>query len=185
MLILSVDLNSRGNMLRFFCFFLIWNLVLFSQSKNGDDPVEVFKEQRASQGEIIFAQAQDYFKQKLYKSCIEKTQDFLILYPKHTSRLAVLKLLSEAYYKDEQLEKSIQTDYKIYKDYPTVEEGLISYFEAARKLLKTGRKEEAVDILEKLRTQMYSYKLAKDAEIELNQLKILGEIGDLKDLSGK
>ncbi|MCB1179574.1 MAG: hypothetical protein KDK36_18490 [Leptospiraceae bacterium] len=144
-----------------------------SQKEEIVDPVEVFKDQRISQGEIVYSQAVDYFKERMYKSCIEKSLDFLVLYPKHNLQLPVLKLLSEAYYKDEQLDRSIRTDIKIYKEYPTTEDGLESYLEAARKLLKTGRRKDAKSVLEEIKGQMYSYKVAKEAEIELNQLKIL------------
>lgn len=138
-----------------------------------ETPKEVFKVQRIEQGNLFYEQAKKYFEEKLYKSCIEKALDFQILFPKHPLKLQNLKLLSQAYLMDEQWEKSIQVDLKIYREFPTIEEGIVSYLDAAKKLIKLGYIEEGKQILEKIKTEMYSYKVAKDAEIELNQLKIL------------
>ncbi|MCX7998399.1 MAG: hypothetical protein N3A69_05530 [Leptospiraceae bacterium] len=145
----------------------------FAKENLPEGPKEVFKSQRIEQGNLVFEQAKKYFDEKLFKSCIEKALDFQILFPKHPLKLQNLKLLSQAYLMDEQWEKSIQTDLKIYQEFPTIEEGILSYMEAARKLIRLGKIEEGKQILEKIRIQMYSQKVAKDAEIELNQLKIL------------
>lgn len=145
----------------------------FAAESTQESPREVFKSQRVEQGNLIFEQAKKYFDEKMFKSCIEKALDFQILFPSHPLKLSNLKLLSQAYLRDEQWEKSIQTDLKIYREFPTIEDGISSYLEAARKLIRIGNTEEGKQILEKIRTQMYSQKLAKEAEIELNQLKIL------------
>ncbi|MCX7999652.1 MAG: hypothetical protein N3A69_11995 [Leptospiraceae bacterium] len=145
----------------------------FAAENIQESPREVFKSQRIEQGNLIFEQAKKYFDEKMFKSCIEKALDFQILFPKHPLKLSNLKLLSQAYLMDEQWEKSIQTDLKIYREFSTIEDGINSYLEAARKLIRIGNTEEGKQILEKIKTQMYSQKLAKDAEIELNQLKIL------------
>lgn len=134
---------------------------------------EVFKENRISQGNLYFEQASKYFSEKNYKACIEKNRDFLLLYPNHQSRMKVMKLLSEAYWEDDQSLKSIETDIEIYRNYPTIEEGLNSYLNAARKYIKMGRVKKGKKILETIQNQMYSKKLAKDAEIEIEQIKIL------------
>jgi hypothetical protein len=152
---------------------LIVGFSLFSAETLEESPIETFKSQRVLQGEIFFQQSQKYFSEKMYKSCIEKSLDFEILFPKHPLKLANLKLLSQAYWMDDQLEKSIQVDLKIYREFPTIEEGIVSYFEAAKKLIRIGKKLEGRKILEKIKNEMYSYKVAKDAEIELLQLKIL------------
>ncbi len=158
--------------LNFILVLVIANAVDSSENQT-EDPKEVFKSQRIEQGNLFYEQAKKYFDEKMYKSCIEKALDFQILFPKHPFKLQNLKLLSQAYLMDEQWEKSIQTDFKIYKEFPTIEDGIVSYFEAAKKLIKLGKIKEGKHILEKIKSEMYSYKVAKDAEIELNQLQIL------------
>lgn len=138
-----------------------------------DNPIEVFKKQRILQGEMHFYKAQEYFQNRNFKASSEKVLDFLLIYPDHPQTLSSLKLLSDSYFMDDQLEKSIQVDLKIYRENPMIEEGLISYFQAAKKYVKLGRKEDAVDMFLFISRQMYSKKIAKDAEIELEQIKIL------------
>jgi hypothetical protein len=164
--------------MRYILFFLIALQFLWGAEPTEERPVEVFKSQRMQQGEIFFEQSQKYFDEKMYKSCIEKSLDFLILFPKHPLKLANLKLLSEAYLMNDQWEKSIQVDLKIHREFPTIEDGISSYLQAARKMIRIGRRAEATRILERIKSEMFSYKLAKEAEIELNQLKILYETSD-------
>jgi hypothetical protein len=138
-----------------------------------ENPIEVFKKQRVTQGDIFFSQAQNFFNDKLYTSCIEKILDYLVLFPSHPSTVKAQKLLSSAYQFNDQWGKSIEVDLKIYRENPTIEDGLTSYLDAARKLSRIGQISKAKPMLENLKTQMFSVKVAKDAEIELNQWKIL------------
>ena len=138
-----------------------------------ESPIEVFQKQRIRQGELTYSKSQEYFQTKKYKACIEKILEFLIIYPDHPLVLSSQKLLSEAYMMDDQIEKSIQVDLKIHRENSMLEEGLISYLFAGRKYVKMGKKDEAIDIFNFIIKQMYSKKLAKDAEIELEQIKIL------------
>jgi len=138
-----------------------------------ETPIDVFKKQRMLQGEMHFAKAQEYFQNRKFKASSEKVLDFLIIYPDHPQSLGALKLLSEAYFMDDQIEKSIQVDLKIYRENPMIEEGLISYFQAAKKYVKLGKKDDAIGMYLFIARQMFSRKIAKDAEIELEQIKIL------------
>lgn len=156
-----------------FLLFVWVSFTLYAVEEKIETPKEVFKSQRLEQGNLFYEQAKKYFDEKMYKSCIEKSLDFQILFPKHPLKLQNLKLLSQAYLMDEQWERSIQIDLKIYREFPTIEEGILSYFEAARKLIKLGNIQEGKQILQKIKSEMYSSKLAKDAEIELKQLQIL------------
>jgi tetratricopeptide (TPR) repeat protein len=134
---------------------------------------DVYKEQRILQGELYISSAEEYYTDRLYPACIEKLSEFLFLYPNHPNQYKGLKLLSQAYLKNDQIEKSIEIDLKIYREFPTSETGLISYLDAGKKLILTGRIEEGKKILEEIKTQLYSYKIAKDAEIELRQMEVL------------
>jgi hypothetical protein len=165
-------------MMRYLYFLVFLGFSLLGADKPEENPTETFKAQRVLQGEIFFQQSQKYFSEKMYKSCIEKSLDFQILFPKHPLKLANLKLLSECYLMNDQWEKSIQADLKLYREFPTIEDGVVSYFEAAKKLIRIGKRTEGIRILEKIKTEMFSYKVAKDAEIELIQLKILDETTD-------
>lgn len=150
-----------------------------------ESPTEVFKAQRISQGEIFFDQATQYYQDKMYETCIEKLLDFQILFPGHPWTVKAQKLLSQAYEKNEQWDKSVQVDLKIHKENSSLEEGLSSYLDAAKKMAKMGKTARAAEILEYLKTQMYSNKLAKDAEIELDQMRILGLVKDVKSVQEK
>ncbi|HNI25779.1 MAG TPA: hypothetical protein PLJ29_05430, partial [Leptospiraceae bacterium] len=108
-----------------------------------------------------------------------------ILFPGHPWTVKAQKLLSQAYEKNEQWDKSVQVDLKIHKENSSLEEGLSSYLDAAKKMAKMGKTAKAVEILEYLKAQMYSNKLAKDAEIELDQMRILGLVKDAKSAQEK
>jgi hypothetical protein len=153
----------------------LYLILAFSLISNDSKPSskEIFQENKEKQGFINFSQAQEYFQIQNYKACIQKNHDFLLLYPEHPLKIKVLKLMSEAYWMDDQSLKSISVDEMIYKEYPTIEEGLISYLEAAKKYLKIGKIGHSKKILLEIKDQMYSKKISKDAEIELEQIKIL------------
>jgi TolA-binding protein len=155
----------------FLLLFSVSNLI-FAQEANYK---AVFSEQRLAQGEKHIEIALESFKDKRYQDSISRLNDFLFLFPGHPSSLKALKLLSQSYKKNDELESSIQTDLKIYRENPTIEDGISSYLDAGRKLLLSGRHKEGKKILEHVKTQMYSTKLAKEAEIELNQYRILEE----------
>lgn len=153
-------------------FAFLFIVQLFSQES---DFVPVFKEQRISQGEKHFEIAMDLFKDKKYKESIVRLNDFLFLFPGHPSTLKSLKLLSLSQKKSNQYYDSIKTDILTYKEFPTTEDGISSYLDAGKKLFYIGRNKEAKDILEIVKNQMYSSKIAKEAEIELKQHQILEE----------
>lgn len=157
--------------------FKIILLFLFSLSiysaEPKETPVEVFQRLRIRQGEMHFSKIQEYFQNRKFKAAIEKSLDFLLVYPEHPQTLSCLKYLSESYRLDDQYEKSIEIDLRIYRENSTIEEGLTSYLQAGKKYVKMGKKDEAVDIFNFISKQMYSKKLSKDAEIELEQIKIL------------
>ncbi len=163
--------SSGMKLILFLLIFFISSGIQAADSK--ETPIEVFKKQRILQGEMHFLKAQEYYQNRNFKASSEKVLDFLLIYPDHPQTLSSLKLLSDSYFMDDQLEKSIQVDLKIYRENPMIEEGLISYFQAAKKYVKLGRKEDAVDMFLFITRQMYSKKIAKDAEIELEQIKIL------------
>ena len=75
------------------------------------------------------------------------------------------------------LDDSIRTDLLIYRENPTTEDGLTFYLDAGKKMLVVGRLKEGKKILENVKNQLYSSKIAKDAEIELKQNTILEEDG--------
>jgi TolA-binding protein len=151
---------------------LLFTVSLYSADSK-DSPIEVFKKQRSQQGELHFSKAQEYFQNRKFKASIEKVLDFLYVYPDHSQTLNAMKLLSESYLMDDQIEKSIQVDLRIHRENPMIEEGLIAYLQVAKKYVKMGKKDEAIDIFGFITKQMYSKKVAKDAEIELEQIKIL------------
>jgi TolA-binding protein len=164
----------------FICLFICLFILICSHSilaQTSDNYTETFKQQRQNQGEIHFSKAYDFFKGGQYKACIDKINEFLFLFPGHPATLRSLKLLSLSFKKNDQLEDSIETDLIIYRENPTTEEGLISYLEAGKKLLVVGKLEEGKKILENVKNQLYSSKVAKDAEIELKQNTILEENG--------
>jgi hypothetical protein len=144
---------------------------------NSDNYTEIFKTQRQSQGEMYFLKASEQFKDGNYKSCIDKINEFLFLFPGHSATLKSLKLLSIAYKKKDMLDDSIKVDLLIYRENPTTEDGLTSYLDAGKKMLMVGRSKDGKKILENVRNQLYSSKIAKDAEIELKQNQILEEDG--------
>ena len=153
-------------------FLFLLSVSIFSADSK-ETPVEVFQKLRIRQGEMHHSKIQEYFQNKKFKAAIEKSLDFLLVYQEHPLTLSCLKYLSESYRLDDQYEKSIEVDLKIYRENPTLEEGLYSYLQVAKKYVKMGRKEEAIDIFNFITRQMYSKKLSKDAEIELEQIKIL------------
>ena len=65
----------------------------------------------------------------------------------------------------------------VYRENPTTEDGLVSYLEAGKKMLLIGKSKEGKRILDTVKNQLYSSKIAKDAEIELKQNAILEEDG--------
>ena len=144
---------------------------------NSDNYTEIFKTQRQSQGEMYFLKASEQFKDGNYKSCIDKINEFLFLFPGHSATLKSLKLLSIAYKKKDMLDDSIKVDLLIYRENPTTEDGLTSYLDAGKKMLMVGRSKDGKKILENVRNQLYSSKIAKDVEIELKQNQILEEDG--------
>jgi len=158
--------------MKFLLILIFLNSILFAEGEPSS-PKEIFKLQRIPQGEILLTQANAFYEDKNYHAAIEKLIDFLILYPSHSSRTKAMKLLSQSYQFNDEWEKSVEIDMKIYRENPSIEDGLTSYLEAAKKLCKMGRENKAKTILEKLKTQMYSNKVAKEAEIELVQLEIL------------
>lgn len=142
-----------------------------------DSQTETFRQQRQSQGEMHFSKASELFKDGNYKACIDKINEFLFLFPGHPATLKSLKLLSISYKKKDMLDDSIRTDLLIYRENPTTEDGLTSYLDAGKKMLMAGRLKEGKKILENVKNQLYSSKIAKDAEIELMQNLILEEDG--------
>jgi hypothetical protein len=54
---------------------------------NSDNYTEIFKTQRQSQGEMYFLKASEQFKDGNYKSCIDKINEFLFLFPGHYTKL--------------------------------------------------------------------------------------------------
>ncbi len=159
-------------MSKFFFTLIFFTLILISGEA---DFVPVFKEQRTSQGEKHYEIAMDLYKDKKYKDVISRINDFLFLFPGHPSTLKSLKLLSLAQKKSNLYYDSIKTDSFTYREFPTTEDGIASYLDAGKKLFFIGRNKEAKDVLEIVKTQMYSSKLAKEAEIELKQHQILEE----------
>ncbi len=117
--------------------------------------------------------AEEYFNNGFYSASIKKITELLYLFPKHPLELKSLQLLSQAFKKNDQLAESIDVDLEIYRKYSTTEDGLIAYLDAGKKIAKVGDIEKAKKILEEIKLQVYSSKLAKDAEIELEQLEIL------------
>lgn len=148
---------------------------IFAQASTGF--TETFKQQRLSQGELQYSKAVELFKDGHYRACIDKINEFLFLFPGHPATLKSLKLLSLSYQKNDQFEDSIQTDLFIYRENPTTEDGIVSYLDAGKKLLFVGKVEMGKKILEEIKNQLYSSKIAKDAEIELKQNEILEENG--------
>jgi hypothetical protein len=158
--------------LAFLCF-----LIKPGFAQTSDNQADTFKQQRLSQGELHLSKAAEFYKDGQFKNCIDKINDFLFLFPGHPSTLRALKLLSLAYKKNDQIEESIRTDILIYRENPTTEDGLVSYLDAGKKLLIVGKLKEGKKILEIVKNQLYSSKIAKDAEIELKQNAILEEDG--------
>ncbi len=159
-----------------FLFLLIAAQFIFAQN-GSDNYTETFRLQRQNQGEMYFSKASEFFKDGNFKACIDKINEFLFLFPGHPATLKSLKLLSNAYKKKDLLDDSIRTDLLIYREYPTTEDGLTSYLEAGKKMLMAGRVKDGKKILENVKNQLYSSKIAKDAEIELRQNMILEEEG--------
>lgn len=162
---------------------LISILILLScfslQAQTVVDPipsyVSIFKEERRKLGEVYYEKATEFYKDGFYTACIDKINEFLYLFPKHPAVLRSLKLLSLSYYRNDQMEESIKTDLYIYREFPTIEDGLSSYFDAGKKMLAMGKLKEGKRILEVVKSQPFSTKVAKDAEIELKQYSILEE----------
>lgn len=155
---------------------LVFCQLSFAQTVS-DNYKETFRQQRLNQGELHFSKASEFYKNGSYKACIDKLNEFLFLFPGHPATLKSLQLLSKAYHKNDQIEASIQTDLLVYQENPTTEDGLVSYLEAGKKLLVVGKIREGKKILETVKNQLYSSKIAKDAEIELKQNSILEEDG--------
>ena len=160
---------------------LIILLMAFTQGflaeTGADSYKETFKQQRSTQGELNFSKASEHYKSGQYKACIDKLNEFLFLFPNHPATLKSLQLLSQAYQKNDQIDASIQTDLLVYRENPTTEDGLVSYLEAGKKMLLIGKSKEGKRILDTVKNQLYSSKIAKDAEIELKQNAILEEDG--------
>lgn len=156
--------------------------IVYYKKNNSFESVEgyikAYSRERYIQGVYSFQKSQELFKDGRFESCIEELKIFTQLYPYHPETIRALQLLSKAYIKTDNVEKSIQVDYRIYKENPTTEEGLVAYLEAGKKNISIGNKVEGKEILEKVKKQMFSSKVAKDADIELRQLSILD--GELK-----
>ncbi len=157
---------------KYFFLILFFGSSLFSQEAGF---VANFKEQRLAQGEKHYEIAVELIKDKKYKECIDRLNDFLFMFPGHPSTLKSLKLLSLAQKKSLSFRDSVQTDYLIYRENPTTEDGISSYLDAGKKLFFIGKIREGKSVLETVKNQMYSSKLAKEAEIELKQNQILEE----------
>lgn len=155
------------------CLFFAYSII--SQEKEPESIPEIHSIERNKQGEVYLSKAFEYYKDGNYKACIERILEFNYLFLKHSSYLKSMQLLSRAYKKDDQIMKSIQTDIQIYRDFPVTEDGLNSYLNAGRKLVLTGQREEAKKVFEELKKQLFSYKISKEAEIELNQLELTNE----------
>lgn len=156
--------------------------IVYYKKNNSFESVEgyikAYSRERYIQGVYSYQKSLELFKDGRFDSCIEELKIFTQLYPYHPETVHALQLLSKAYIKSDDVEKSIQVDYRIYKENPTTEDGLIAYLDAGKKNISIGNKKEGKEILEKVKKQMFSSKVAKDADIELRQLAILD--GDLK-----
>ncbi len=168
------DTVSRVFVKTYYLFLFICLQASFAQT-----PVDVdtFKQQRQIQGNLFLSKSTEFYRDGNYKACIEKLNEFLFLFPGHPATLKALKLLSASLKKNDQIEESIKTDLLVYRENPTTEDGLISYLEAGKKMLIVGKTKEGKKILEHVKNQLYSSKIAKDAEIELKQNSILEEDG--------
>lgn len=137
------------------------------------DYIQVFGKNRYQQGITSYEKSTQYYLDGHYDTCIEELNIFAQLYPRHPYLIKALSLLSKVYQKNNELEKSIHIDMKIYRETPTTEDGLIAYLNAGKKSVSVGKFQKGRKILETVKNQMYSSKLAKDAEIEIRQLQIL------------
>ncbi|MEM7180629.1 MAG: hypothetical protein AAF518_06940 [Spirochaetota bacterium] len=137
------------------------------------DYIKVFGRNRYEQGVTSYKKSYEYFLDGFYDTCIEELNIFVQLYPRHPYLIKALTLLSKVYRQNNELEKSIRIDLKVYRESPTTEDGLNSYLQAGKKSISVGEYSRGRKILQEVKNQMYSSKLAKDADIELRQLRIL------------
>lgn len=154
-------------MIRLFLLIFVINFFVFAQ--------EVKKDELTFQGDLLLRRAKELCAESKFELCIEDLHIFSKLYPRHPDMNFALFLLSDTYLKINELNKSIQIDLKIYKNNTTNEDGLTAYLNAGQKYVKIGDIEKGKNIFQYLKTQMYSSRLNKEAEIELTQLKILHE----------
>ncbi|MCE9500431.1 MAG: hypothetical protein K8R21_08030 [Leptospira sp.] len=136
---------------------------------------KVNRTESISQGEIYMNQAKEYFADGLYGACIEKVKDFQLLFRDHPSMLKSYKLLSDAYRKIDRIDRAIDAEMRLYKSSPITEEGLSGYLSAARYMARTGKIKDARKVFEDIKAQVYSVKLAQEADLELRLIQITEE----------
>ncbi|TGN20446.1 tetratricopeptide repeat protein [Leptospira idonii] len=137
---------------------------------------EVYETENKKQGELLFRKAQEFFEDRNYTKSIEELKLFLVLYPRHSREWEARKLLSSSFRKTGDTLALAQNELRMYKDYPNTEDGLDAYLESARAFLRLGKEEKAISILKDITTNTFSSKIAQEAELELSQMEILGEI---------
>ena len=129
--------------------------------------------EKNNHGEMNLKQAMEYLEDRKYFSCIEKLNEFQILYPNHPSMMKSLQILSTAYKKLQKWDKVVEIELKLYKDYPETEEGLIAYLNAGKAYIRIGKEIQAKKIFEYIISKENTSKISKEAELELQLINLL------------
>ncbi|NCN10794.1 MAG: hypothetical protein GW938_13220 [Leptospira sp.] len=157
--------------------FLLVILPLSIHSAEGfPDLGKIYHEKSNEQGDFVLRKADNYYQDRNYSMCIEELKTFALIYPYHPNLKTSWKLLSLAYQKQREYELAIQAEMAIYLEYPTEKEGFDSFLEAGRSHLKQGNWDMAERIFQEIKSQSYFPEIAREAEIELKQMKILRQI---------
>ena len=134
---------------------------------------DLYKKNEITQGNIFLSTAENYCQNIQYKKCISALKEFIILYSFHPEIGAVYQKLSKIYKDSGQVTDSIEIDKRIYFKNPINSDGLNAYLEAGKNLARMGKFAEAVNILEKLKSQNYSPAIARKAILELHLITII------------
>jgi pentatricopeptide repeat protein len=137
---------------------------------------KIYQEKSNEQGDFVLRKAENFFQDRNYTKCVEELKTFALIYPFHPRLKDSWKVLSRAYQKQREFELAIQAEMAIYLEFPTHKEGFDSFLEAGRSHLKQGDWDMAERIFDEIKKQSYFPEIAREAEIELKQMKILRQM---------
>jgi outer membrane protein assembly factor BamD (BamD/ComL family) len=140
------------------------------------DIPKIYQSKIDEQGNLLIRKAENFFQDRLYENCIEELKTFALIYPFHPRLKDSWKLLSRAHQKQRDFDQAIHSEMAIYLEFPTHQEGYEAFLEAGRTHLKLGNWDMAERIFTEIMNQSYFPEIAREAELELKQIRVLHKI---------